>query len=764
VVGYQDDAGGTAEITVVIKGQGAPTEYTFQLDGDTGTGSYRINGVALQSGQKIELKGDADGSDLARLDYLDILTEGSNPTFDDAGNATGNFYEGVGAAEAGIRLEVEDMDLAGGATVTSQSSASNGSYVAATTTDSFNATSLFQGETGYYDVVVGYYDDNSGAAELNISIDNTELSRWFADLDLVTGDNLVQSTVAEAIHIDQFDLIEIGAAEDSGDQGNLDYIQFIKVEAPVVALPDPLRVEAEAMDLSGNYRFESRSFASGDRLVKTNSSLTATTAFDGPAGLYNIVIGYYDENDGQSPATVSLDGQQLDSWTFDQNLGHNAASSTNFVTRTIEGVTLDPGATLALQTSRQSGEYARIDYVEFVAVAPPTPVATEEVDPISDNGDVIRGGAGNDTAYGGEGDDYLYGGSGDDVLYGDFSDADNSISFWSSDSGSAAPTTSVGTFDGDDTHIIEHTSAMLVDDGTLSFYFQADSVFNHQGLFSKDSYYYGDGGHLTVYLEGGYLIGRLQSTDRTYWVETRVNSDQAYDVALTFGDRGLELWLDGNLASTNNYTGGLGTSSQGSGNRESIVLGANQWASSYQTVDRLEGYFSGTLRDVHLYDQQLSKADIVQLPTHAPASANRVWTALSSTALPPGKTGNDSLFGGTGNDSLFGDFGDDILNGTDAAGMGFLEVDTLTGGAGADVFILGDEYTAYYSTGGDQDHAVITDFAVGLDALQLHGSMGDYQQSTSQGTTYLYYGANQDLIAQFAGAGFLDLNAHATFV
>ena len=53
--------------------------------------------------------------------------------------------------------------------------------------------------------------------------------------------------------------------------------------------------------------------------------------------------------------------------------------------------------------------------------------------------------------------------------------------------------------------------------------------------------------------------------------------------------------------------------------------------------------------------------------------------------------------------------------------------DTLTGGAGADVFALGGAGSRFYDdgnvkNGGKNDHALITDCTVGQDRLQLCGN------------------------------------------
>ena len=107
-----------------------------------------------------------------------------------------------------------------------------------------------------------------------------------------------------------------------------------------------------------------------------------------------------------------------------------------------------------------------------------------------------------------------------------------------------------------------------------------------------------------------------------------------------------------------------------------------------------------------------------------------------------GGTGDDDLLGEAGADTITGGFGDDLLNGGDGVdhligvdpsnpgvglGFGAGEVDTLTGGAASDTFILGDENHVFYDDGnlftrGESDFALITDFNAGEDFIQLKGA------------------------------------------
>jgi Ca2+-binding RTX toxin-like protein len=96
-----------------------------------------------------------------------------------------------------------------------------------------------------------------------------------------------------------------------------------------------------------------------------------------------------------------------------------------------------------------------------------------------------------------------------------------------------------------------------------------------------------------------------------------------------------------------------------------------------------------------------------------------------------GNDGNNSLFGGAGRDSLFGGDGNDTLWGTDASRRN--EIDTLTGGGGGDLFVLGNASTyfyndAYISQVGNTDYALITDFNPNDgDRLQLNGAIANYR-------------------------------------
>ena len=135
----------------------------------------------------------------------------------------------------------------------------------------------------------------------------------------------------------------------------------------------PLRVEAESMNLT-TYRVEANNSASGGQLLSLKNGGSAETgsatySFAGLAGNYNIVIGYYDENDGVAQLSVRKDGVALDTWSLNQNLGSVDAVAQTFVRRTVAtGIAIAPGSVFQLVGIEDPGEKARIDYIDFILV------------------------------------------------------------------------------------------------------------------------------------------------------------------------------------------------------------------------------------------------------------------------------------------------------------------------------------------------------------------------------------------------------------
>ena len=255
MIGYYDDAGGSSDITVKIKKHGGSNEdYSFQLNGGTGAGAYQIAGVSLATGDRIELRGEANGADLAQLDYIDILTPGAAPTFDQTG-APVNVYNVVGDHQDGIwtRLEAEAMELAGGYATLADPHASEGSVIANTTGANATATLTYTGETGVYNLFANYFDNSAGQAELDVLINGVSLERWTLDLD---DDRTHERLLDLDVTLNTGDVIQIQGTANQGDQALMDYLRLERgADADLLYANESgvMRVEAENMTLTGAY-------------------------------------------------------------------------------------------------------------------------------------------------------------------------------------------------------------------------------------------------------------------------------------------------------------------------------------------------------------------------------------------------------------------------------------------------------------------------------------------------------------------------------
>jgi hypothetical protein len=164
---------------------------------------------------------------------------------------------------------------------------------------------------------------------------------------------------------------------------------------------------------------------------------------------------------------------------------------------------------------------------------------------------------------------------------------------------------------------VAHDTAFLLDDGSISLWFNADRVDQTQGLITKDAYGNGTGGHFRIILRAdGVLNTRIQTTSTSHTIQSAtgaVTADQWHQVVLNFGSGGLALYLDGQLVGSNSYTGGLGSTSGGAGNLEPFTLGSNQGLSSDQSSDGENGFLYGVLDEVSLFGRALTAQEVSEL-------------------------------------------------------------------------------------------------------------------------------------------------------
>jgi alpha-glucuronidase len=132
----------------------------------------------------------------------------------------------------------------------------------------------------------------------------------------------------------------------------------------------PNRTEAEAMQLD-RYGIEAVTpweTASGGQAVRCPAAATcaATMRFAGAAGTYDVVVQYFDENDGASAFTLSVAGRAVDRWVADSDLPSNGPNGHTSTRRVVRRVSLAAGDSIGIEARPDRDEGAVVDYVEVV--------------------------------------------------------------------------------------------------------------------------------------------------------------------------------------------------------------------------------------------------------------------------------------------------------------------------------------------------------------------------------------------------------------
>ncbi len=172
-------------------------------------------------------------------------------------------------------------------------------------------------------------------------------------------------------------------------------------------------------------------------------------------------------------------------------------------------------------------------------------------------------------------------------------------------------------FDGANDHAeVPHDDLFLLDEGTFALWFKTDDTSSTQGLITKDSTDFDTGGHMSIYIhEGDHAEARLQSTSNSYKVKTPhvLQANTWYHLVFTFGPAGMKLYLNGVLQNTDSYTGGMGTTSGGSGNYEPMAFGVSTWETDDLSMSVWEEPLSGQIDEVYVYNRALTQAEIQKL-------------------------------------------------------------------------------------------------------------------------------------------------------
>ena len=210
--------------------------------------------------------------------------------------------------------------------------------------------------------------------------------------DFVGEDRLPLGLVASIIDVDNDDFA-LGKVSDPI------YLQFSETGDPVVVDPEPptdvvvddpvilsnVVVEAEGITNITGYRIEDNSIASQGKLLSlvggdSNEIASASFDFSGATGNYNVILGVYDENDGQATFEVTQEGNLIGNIALNADLDGNAISSDTQVTQVVaNNISINQGDNFTITGFENGNEHARFDYIKFELIEDSNP---DVVDPI----------------------------------------------------------------------------------------------------------------------------------------------------------------------------------------------------------------------------------------------------------------------------------------------------------------------------------------------------------------------------------------------
>ena len=142
--------------------------------------------------------------------------------------------------------------------------------------------------------------------------------------------------------------------------------------APAAVVASKVRIEAESITNRSVYRVENISAASRGQALSLVGGAdqevgSATFQFTGVSGFYDVVIGTFDENDGQARFDVTQNGSAIDSITLNQELGSGSANAQTAVARKVVSVKINNGDTFTIKGVENGiTEHARLDYIDFI--------------------------------------------------------------------------------------------------------------------------------------------------------------------------------------------------------------------------------------------------------------------------------------------------------------------------------------------------------------------------------------------------------------
>ncbi|MEL6338760.1 MAG: hypothetical protein AAFQ65_02565 [Myxococcota bacterium] len=267
-------------------------------------------------------------------------------------------------SEDPLFVEAEHMTLSDGYEVVERRTVASGAaWIETRNDEQARASFSFPGVDGEYVMTVGYFDENDGRSQMEVIVEGRSYFswRWQEALGSRFADKRTRTTRTFPGRVfRKGSSITLEAIGDGFEPARLDYVRFQRVaDSREPTSGEVLRLEAEELTLDG---FE---VGPSGLWIESRRPARASWTFDGPSDDYDIVVAYYDENDGESRMELRVSDQVVDTWTLDQRTSSPYANPSTLVERVVPKVALREGDRLQLSGTPDSNEPVRTDYVEL---------------------------------------------------------------------------------------------------------------------------------------------------------------------------------------------------------------------------------------------------------------------------------------------------------------------------------------------------------------------------------------------------------------
>jgi len=374
VVRYVDENDGVSTLALAVDGVVVDQwDWNAQLGSAIATpGAFTerlIDDVSLAPGQTVTLIGRGDAGEPLRVDSVSFTPRESTDA-SLAGAEENNQESADDGADQPFRIEAEALTLVSGFVVDSSKHASGGSLIKGGTAVEARAEISFAGATGLYDVTVRYVDETDGVSRLAVLRDDMVLDQWLWNAQLgsaIVTPGAFAERVITGVSLTTGQTIALTGMGDAGEPLRVDSLLFTPTATP--SAPTGIRIEAESMSLLSGFSVSQHTIASNNMMIGAGPGdglAHAQTLLNVAAGRYDLAIRHSDENDAVASLSVLLNGDVIDAWDWDQNLGGPLMSPSTLTDRIILGVDINPGDVLELRGSGVAQEPLRIDYVDLV--------------------------------------------------------------------------------------------------------------------------------------------------------------------------------------------------------------------------------------------------------------------------------------------------------------------------------------------------------------------------------------------------------------